>query len=166
MARRPLAFHLEAERADHGARVRVALARCGEVALHEDGVGGEEGQALRRTERALAPARGPDLGARVGQPEERQRAQTTGRPRRGPPEKRRLVFRLWLTKSTPASPSVRGCPSSMMPSETHSSSAGSSARMARAARAKCAMSDALGPRALVTMQKRPAPVAAARRAPA
>src|SRR5207249_4383449 len=33
----PLAFHLEAERADHGARVRVALAGCGEVALHDDG---------------------------------------------------------------------------------------------------------------------------------
>ena len=48
--------------------------------------------------------------------------------------------------------SVRASVSSRIPSETHSSSVGCSARMARAARAKCARSLALGPRALTTMQ--------------
>src|SRR5207247_6306824 len=90
----PLAFHLEAEGVEHGERVRVALAGRGEVALHEDGVRGEEGEALRRAERALAPARGPDLGARVGEPEERQRAQTIGRRRRGPRAERGALDRV------------------------------------------------------------------------
>jgi hypothetical protein len=56
------------------------LAWGGEIALHKDGVGGEQREPLRGAERTLTAAGGADLGARVGEPEERQGAQAvTGR---------------------------------------------------------------------------------------
>src|SRR5262249_14391771 len=75
---------LEPEGLDHGRGVAVRLSGRGEIAVDEDGVRRQQRQPLRAPQAALAPAGSTNLGARVGEPEQRQRAQATPGVRRLP----------------------------------------------------------------------------------
>ena len=63
-------FNLEAQILDHAPDFGGRLARCREIAVHEDGVGWIQGEGLETAQIMFAASCNADFGSRVQEPEE------------------------------------------------------------------------------------------------
>ena len=70
-------FDLESQIFDHAPDFRGRLAWCGEVAVHEDGVGWIEGQWLEAAEVVFAATSHTEFGTWVQEPEEAEHFQAS-----------------------------------------------------------------------------------------
>ena len=68
-------FDFEADVLDHAPDFGGRLARCREVAVHEDGVGWIEGEGLKTSQIVFSPAGDADFGTRVKKAEEAEHFQ-------------------------------------------------------------------------------------------